>query len=1694
MQTQAALSPLPSIPDIVERCAADAPDTVALRFLADGETEAARLTRGAMAARARTLAAQIAARTEPGARVLLAYPAGIEFTIAFLACLHAGAIAVPVDVRRQRGGSDRIAQIASNCAPALLLTHGSVRGRLPDMGLPWHCSDALEALPLPYWQAPPHDPDAIAYLQYTSGSTGAPRGAVITHRALMEQLADYRDRGGSDWSRHTLVSWLPHTHDFGLVGFHLSALCTGRPLIFMPPNAFLRRPLRWLEAITTWRGTCCGGPSFGYALCADAAGPVRDLDLSCWEIASLGGEHVAPETLARFEARFGRYGFDPAAWLPAYGLAEGVLCAAGRRGAVARDFDARALHKGGARAAQDGQSARLVSCGWPTAGQQLRIVDPERCAALPEGQVGEIWLSGASIAKGYWNDPDATEAQFAARLIDGGPPNLRTGDCGFLLEGELYVTGRIKDMLIVRGRNQAPEPIEATIQAIDGSMRAGGGAVVQRAAHEGGAVIAIQEVMRGIDAEPLLRRIPALVAERHGIALDEIVLVRAGSLHRTPSGKISRHRCLAEHAAGELRIVAQWKRSVASPEAPGLTADILALVQAQVPQHIVTADHNLFELGLDSLAIQTLLGQIEAQLGHAIDPETLLDAPSISAMALHLSTSPSRNRPGAGTNEMAALRAEVRRLSERTDALDKRIQVLTIALEEARSAPLATSLPDPQAPLALNDVQRELARLQELHAGAPLALVTVLKSLRPIDADQVRAVLCALTERHQALRTIFNGQTQQVLERAAPDFAEITLASTEALAAWLTEARVQPFDSGRPRWRAVLARGDDAAWLVLLADPMAVDATSLPMLAEELSALVDGLGTPLPQPPSLRAFMARREARRHGPEIAEARTYWHGLLGDALGDFAMPGISTRRAAVPLAASVRRVQMPDALRTALLRNGGRESATLFQLLLTAWLVLLHRVSGQERLSVGVDTSDRCVAEEAGTIGSCATLLPIIAEFGGPLEARALLRSVRRQVTNAIVHRDYTLAAWARDMEMVPDPHRPLLLGAAITMRRVPADLGRFEPCDALDAATLSQSPYGLLLRVAESQDGLALEFVHNRALYDAEWVGECAEAYLRLLHGMAEDLGTDVLAIPLQQTSDAPAAVQTDRADFLQRFDAQADIRPDAPAMQAAGRTISYDALRQRARSISQAVAAILPPGATVALLAQDGEHCAALIGIVAAQCVCLPLDPGLPDAELAEALRQVGASLVLHDTEHRAAASRPGLPLLNLAAIAPAAEVWPVRAAPDLAGIALRVGESLAAVSHHALAMQLQAKADALALAAGDRVALTAPPGSAAAVWQALAPLTVGACVVPIGPAGAPMLFHQADTLAVTVLEVTPSTLRRALEFLFAPDTNCSLSALRWLVCAGETLPAELCRRWIGLKPRIPILYAHGAAAFGGDIAQQVVEWPPAPALVRVPIGAPVAAVLLEVVDRSGRPAQRGAAGELALMASDGTARIRTGDRARALPDGSFDLLGRVGHELVVGGTEIDPCEVETAILRDSAVLQAHVDTGIDLAGRIHLIAYVEFRTGITSPEGALKAAARHSLPPALVPSTFVVLDRFPRTRLGAIDVSRLPDALLTATGIDSTSPATDTEAALLGIWQDVLPMAAPCGVHADFFALGGSSIEAARITQRIQARFGARVSPDLMFHAPTIHGMATLINALPDHQPSLTLPGVLAP
>jgi acyl-CoA synthetase (AMP-forming)/AMP-acid ligase II len=601
-----------SLVEMLEHRAATQPGETAYTFLRDGELPSADITWSGLANASRTVAGWLRTRLAPGDRALLLYPPGLDFIAAFFGCLYAGVLAVPVlppQGSRSRRGVDRLASIAADAEPRCTLTNTELQLQLAresregllgtiEIGMPWVATDRLPDDLATAGQPTRANRDSLAFLQYTSGSTARPKGVMVSHGNLLHNL-NAAFHLGEHGTHGVSVSWLPVTHDMGLIEGVLQPAFSGCPAYLMSPGAFLQRPARWLKAISTFRATRSGGPNFAYDLAATkvTADDRASLDLRCWRAAYNGAEPIRHDTMAAFVRAYAESGFDATAFRPCYGLAESTLLVSTGRWDTglprrSREETESGLPRRSPEGAEagakvrgcEGEASATVSCGAPAFGTRVMIVDPAAHTLCRDGEVGEIQVAGESVTLGYWNRPLETAAAFGDSIGGSGERWLRTGDLGYLRNGELYVTGRIKDLLIVRGAKHFPQDLERTAELHDPAIRAGSvAAVAVSNGVRGDRIALVAEVdPRLLDpggADRLIAGLRQSIADAHGIQLHGVALVNPGSMPKTTSGKLQRFLCRDGWLAGALAPLAFWSQGV-----PDVNHDVPALANNGRPE------------------------------------------------------------------------------------------------------------------------------------------------------------------------------------------------------------------------------------------------------------------------------------------------------------------------------------------------------------------------------------------------------------------------------------------------------------------------------------------------------------------------------------------------------------------------------------------------------------------------------------------------------------------------------------------------------------------------------------------------------------------------------------------------------------------------------------------------------------------------------------------------------------------------------------------------------------------------------------------------------------------------------------------------------------------------------------------------------------------------------------------------------
>lgn len=587
--------PFNTIVDLLRFRVEEQPEAKSFTFLADGEHEAASLTYFELFRHARAIARRLQERNGKGERALMLYDTGPELVCAFYACLLANVIAVPlpppVPTHKHRY-LPRLLNVIDDADARFVLTTTALLTECGDifgqhrhlLKKEWVITDLDTADEADDWKYDPEEPEALAYLQYTSGSTSTPKGVMISHANLMK-ICDYDAKIFDFRPNTTTVCWMPYFHDYGLFEGLVFPVYHGNHSILMPPSQFVYRPIRWLRAISRYQASHSSGPNFAYELCVrkTSAQQREGLDLHCWTSATSGGEPIRIKTLEQFITIYEPFGFSRERFLPVWGLAESTLGITGGLGPRYYPVSSAALSQGRiAEVVNAGDKRILIGCGeflHGVYGTQVAIVDPQTLTRVPRNEIGEIWISGDLVAKGYWNKPVETQEVFRGYIADTGEgPFLRTGDLGFIKDGEVVFTGRLKDLIICEGRNHYPQDIEITAEESHPSLRPGSSIAFSVDAETEERVVLVAEINRDtdpeqqgtIDVDDIKKRIRSSITEVHGLRVHDVVLVRTGSIPKTSSGKLQRAICRTRYLEGDLDL---WPKVFEPLDSTGVIAE-----------------------------------------------------------------------------------------------------------------------------------------------------------------------------------------------------------------------------------------------------------------------------------------------------------------------------------------------------------------------------------------------------------------------------------------------------------------------------------------------------------------------------------------------------------------------------------------------------------------------------------------------------------------------------------------------------------------------------------------------------------------------------------------------------------------------------------------------------------------------------------------------------------------------------------------------------------------------------------------------------------------------------------------------------------------------------------------------------------------------------------------------------------------
>jgi natural product biosynthesis luciferase-like monooxygenase protein len=1203
-----------SLVDLLRSRVAEHPESVPYTFL-DGDAVSSYRYRD-LDARARSIAAALRDGCVTGDRVVLVLPPGLDYVAAFFGCLYAGVIAVPVyppygtNVTRSL---TRLASIVADAAPVAALTLGAVADQAAELAEANPEFRALRWLGVDRIPDAEHEPvgageEDLAFLQYTSGSTAMPKGVMVSHGNLLANCGDIERFFGLSPESKTVI-WLPPYHDMGLIGGILQPMYTGYPTVLMSPAEFAAQPLRWLRAIAEHGATTSGGPNFAYELCVRKIRPeqVAELDLSRWRLAFNGAEPIRAEAMDSFARLLAPTGFRKQAFYPCYGLAEGTLIVSGGRpdaAPVVLDTDR-------------GRPRRLVGCGQAAPTQRIAVVDQDTRRPCPNGTVGEIWVSGPSVATGYWGQLEKSAEVFSAWLADRDDgPYLRTGDLGFLDDdGELYVTGRIKDLIIQRGANHYPQDIEHTVTHAHPALRPNGGACFTVPVDGEERLVVAHELARDageVDVTALADAVRRAVADEHLITVHTVLLVRPGRLPRTSSGKIQRHATRDGHLGGTLDLVGCRDFGAATLDdvdradetsAEGFVLATVARLLGVAPA-AVAFDRSGPALGLDSMALLEVRHAVQDRFGVVVPQEVLYD--------------------GTMTDLVATVSSAV------------------------GHAPA----PAPWAGRAdrLSHGQRGLWFLDQLTGcGAAYNLAGAVRLPSDMDVQVLTAALNAVVSRHAALRTTFpnlDGEPVRQVHEDAWIALDIRPLADVTLDAELGEAAEEPFDlTVGPLVRAHLwTAPEQEPVLLLVLHHLVGDFWSMALVVDELARHCAAGGVAdLPPAGDYADFVHWQLMHLDAPAGHASAGYWRARLSGELPVLELPTTRSRPPVQTFHGAAHPFTVDGGTAAAVASLARASGTTPHAVLLCAFHVLLHRYTGQTDILVATPTSGRAQSSFTDTVGYFVNPVVRRGNLADNPTFGALLARCAADIADSRAHEDFPFGLLTGLVGATRDPARSPVFQAMFVHHQAPS---RFPPAlgawatghagDPFTVAGLRLTPvavphraaqFDLTMVLAQEDAGLVGSVQYNSDLFDAAAIADLAENFRTLLLGAVTNtdvpvgalplLGAEKLDVMLHGWNDTARTFSTE-VTVSEAFATVAEAQPDAVAVVHGTTSLSYGELADRARELAwQLAAAGIGPESRVGVCVdRSAELVVALLGILGAGAAYVPLDPGHPRERL----------------------------------------------------------------------------------------------------------------------------------------------------------------------------------------------------------------------------------------------------------------------------------------------------------------------------------------------------------------------------------------------------------------------------------------------------------------------------------------------
>ncbi|KAB8332623.1 non-ribosomal peptide synthetase [Scytonema tolypothrichoides VB-61278] len=1734
-----------TVVDILRYRTFKTPHKQAFTFLEDGETKELTLTYQELDRRSRAVASQLQALGLSGERAILLYPPGLDYLTAFFGCLYAGIVAVPAYPPRNQRNTPRIQAIITDAQAAIILTTTTILSTIQsllaketDQGhLRWLTTDNLAQGIEDSWQQPTVNAQTLAFLQYTSGSTGTPKGVMLSYSNLLHNAAvTYQVMEHSPESQ--FVSWLPVYHDMGLIGGILQPLYGGFPCILMSPASFLQRPYRWLQAISRYKGTTSGGPNFAYELCIHKITQQQrsTLDLSSWSVAFNGAEPVRQETLEQFSATFRECGFRPEAFYPCYGMAEATLIVSGgvKKAlppckTVAKS--ALSINQVIEANTESDDIQTFVSCGQTVPQQQIFIAHPDTLKNCHSNEVGEIWVSGPSVGQGYWNRKEETEQTFHAYLQDTTEgPFLRTGDLGFLHNGELFITGRVKDLIIIRGRNLYPQDIELTAERSHSSLRSGSSAAfaVEVDGEERLVVVQELEFRAKPNLEEVIAAIRQAVVEEHEVQVYGVVLIKPGTIPKTSSGKIQRRATKADFLAGKLEVVSSSIQKTVDIDGNDQRLQretLLALTPREcqpllesyfqqqiarvllIPLDEINPEQALSSLGLDSIKVFELKNRIEVDLEVIVSVADFFEGLSLRSLA---------------TKIIAELTTVASQSSVSLSPVHKSTQIHPLSF-----------------------AQQRLWFINQLAPDTPTYNIPIIIDLTGhVNVALLERSLNEIIRRHDILRTNFiisEGKPVQVIKSDAPltlsveDLQEFSESErTKQVQSLTTEIAQQPFDlSCQLLLHAKLLRLASQKYRLLLTlHHIIADGWSMGVLIRELATLYEafsqGKPSPLPELPIQYVdFTYWQHQWLQSERIQPLLEYWKQQLGGNLPVLNLPTDRPRSSIQNFKGAQAKLVLSQTLTKALKKLSHQEGVTLFMTLLAAFKILLYRYTGQTDILVGSPIANRSRAEIEPLIGFFVNILVLRTNLDSKLNFRDLLFRVKSTALEAYVHQDLPFEKLVEELQPDRDLSCNPLFQVMFVLQNMPLPAPKLSNISIIGQEGYSgTAKFDLTLFMEDSEQGLIATAEYNTDLFHGDTITRMLGHFQTMLEGIIANPDHAIVDLPLLTASEKHQLIvdwNDTKIDYPysqcihQLFEQQVERTPNAIAVVFENQQLTYRELNNRANRVAHYLQKLgVKPEVLVGICMERSLHMViGLLAILKAGAAYVPLDPIYPQERLSFILEDAQVPVLL--TQGLCVETMP----LHKGKVICLDTHWQTICQQSQENLVTEVTPNNLAyviytsgstgkpkgvqISHSALSNFLHTMQQTPGLTEQDTLLAVTTYSFDIAALELFLPIIVGARLVvvsrEIASDGTRLKAKLTDSNA-TVMQATPATWQLLLAATWQGNHQLKI------LCGGETLSGQLANQLLKRCGSLWNMYGPTETTIWSAACQVEKD------SSVVPISQPIANTQFYILDQHAQLVPIGVPGELHI-GGDGLARgylkrpeltaekfipnpfsdkpaarlYKTGDLARYLANGQIEYIGRIDHQVKVRGFRIELGEIEEVLRQHPEVQETVVLIREDVLEVRRLVAYFVSKAETAVLIDDLRNLLKQQLPNYMIPSTFVQIQALPLTANGKIDRSRLPvpDANRLELTEGYQAPCSEVERTIATVWQQVLHLE-KVGVNDNFFDLGGHSLLIVQVNSKLQEIFKRNLSVVEIFQNPTIKSLAQYLSQKSEDVPAFGL------